>query len=340
MHPITSPFVLGAMLSTPVLTAQQPTISHAQLSTVRAEHGLGAQIDQLKQSAASVWIGCAIAVGPGFHSGANRSIRFLEGGDLDGDYGGYHDASFDHVNLLMRVADGQIERLRLENPARQLDAGGLRFVWMDTVAANESVSVLKSLALSQTTEKIRNDAVFFISLHSVPEANAALVQLADAGVDLTVREKAAFWLANQRGHEGFLAIQHMARTDADPAFREKLTFDLTLCHEPDAVEELIHMAKTDVSPRVRRQAQFWMANIGGKRVGADLLNAAVNDPNAEVRKSAVFAISRLPGDEATSQLIHVLSSNKDPAVRKQAVFWLGQSQDPRALDYLTKLIQP
>jgi HEAT repeat protein len=47
----------------------------------------------------------------------------------------------------------------------------------------------------------------------------------------------------------------------------------------------------------------------------------------------------LPGDEAATQLIAVADSSKDPAVRRQAVFWLGQSSDPRALEYLTKILK-
>jgi len=53
----------------------------------------------------------------------------------------------------------------------------------------------------------------------------------------------------------------------------------------------------------------------------------------------VFALSRLPGDEAATQLIAVADSSKDPAVRRQAIFWLGQSNDPRALEYLTKILK-
>jgi HEAT repeat protein len=82
-----------------------------------------------------------------------------------------------------------------------------------------------------------------------------------------------------------------------------------------------------------------MANKGGKRVTEDLRTIATNDPNEQIRKSAVFALSRLPGDEAATQLIAVADSSKDPAVRRQAVFWLGQSNDPRALEYLTKLLK-
>jgi HEAT repeat protein len=82
-----------------------------------------------------------------------------------------------------------------------------------------------------------------------------------------------------------------------------------------------------------------MAEKGGKAVAGDLRNQAENDPEASLRKSAVFALSRLPKDEAIPQLIQLATTSKDPAVRKQAVFWLGQSDDPRALDYLTKLLK-
>jgi HEAT repeat protein len=55
-------------------------------------------------------------------------------------------------------------------------------------------------------------------------------------------------------------------------------------------------------------------------------------------RKAVFAISRLPNGDATTQLVEFAETGKYPEVRKEAVFWLGQSNDPKALDYLTKLI--
>ena len=56
-----------------------------------------------------------------------------------------------------------------------------------------------------------------------------------------------------------------------------------------------------------KAAQFWMALKGGKQVVGDLRAQVENDP--------------------------------DLRARKQAVFWLGQSKDPKAQEYLTKLLQ-
>jgi hypothetical protein len=39
-----------------------------------------------------------------------------------------------------------------------------------------------------------------------------------------------------------------------------------------------------------------------------------------------------------SKNMHFSDNDPDAAIRKKAVSWLGQSNDPKALDYLTKLI--
>ena len=52
----------------------------------------------------------------------------------------------------------------------------------------------------------------------------------------------------------------------------------------------------------------------------------------------MFALSQLPKDEGIPLLIKVAKSNQNPAVRKQAMFWLGQSKDPRALDFFAEVL--
>ena len=335
-------FAAAAVLSVaPTLFAQQPTISHGQVTTEAADHGLGAVLDGLKQQKNAVWIGYSIPVTGKFSSGWNSShIEYLEGnnGSVVNDSDG-NNQSFDHAVILLRVADGAVMKLRVESPERELDAGGLRFVWLTGVNADDSVRVLAGLAQQGDVRRLRDSAVFAISVHQTNAATTALISLAGAGNDLALREKAAFWLANQRGHDGLVAIQKFAHEDNDPKFREKLTFDLTLSKDPVALDELIRMAHDDASPQVRKQAQFWMATKGGKRVTEDLRALATNDPSEQIRKSAVFALSRLPSDEAATQLIAVADLSKDPVVRRQAIFWLGQSNDPRALEYLTKLLK-
>lgn len=321
-----------------VLPAQQPTILHGQVTT--DNHGLAPALDTAKKATGITWIGYSVPVVSKFSNGwRSNDVEYLEGTSSEMTQSDENRKTFDHANILIRVADGAVTKIRVSEPDRQLDAGGAHFVWLNTVNPDDSVRILTDIAKQGDPRKSRDNAVFAISIHQANSATAALISLADPKNDLALREKAAFWLANQRGAEGLAALKQFARNDSDPKFREKLTFDLTLTKDPAALDEIIRMAHEDASPQVRKQAQFWMANKGGKKVSDDLRTLATNDPNEQIRKSAVFALSRLPGDEAATQLIAVADSSKDPAVRRQAIFWLGQSNDPRALEYLTKILK-
>lgn len=329
------------VLSPAAALAQQPQFVHAQITTTIADHGLNAELDTLKRETSPLWVGYSIPVAEKMSSGWSSRISYLEA-----DHPSYNDdsakssnVSYDHAVILFRIAGHAIEKIHVDNPDRQLDAGNLRVVWLTNVTPAESIAILKSLALQNGTKKLSDSAVFAISIHQSSATVPTLISLAAPANTLNLRAQSAFWLATQHGHEGFTALQRFAHDDPDAGFRQTLTFDFNVTRDPDAIKELIRMAHQDASPQVRRQAQFWMATKGGKLVAADLRTSAENDPDAQLRKSAVFALSRLPGDEAATQLIQVASTSKDPAVRKQAVFWLGQSSDPRALDYLTHLLQ-
>jgi HEAT repeat protein len=59
----------------------------------------------------------------------------------------------------------------------------------------------------------------------------------------------------------------------------------------------------------------------------------------EVRKQAVFALSQRSSAEAIPALIRVARTSQNPELRKTALFWLGQSEDPRAVDLFEEILQ-
>jgi HEAT repeat protein len=72
--------------------------------------------------------------------------------------------------------------------------------------------------------------------------------------------------------------------------------------------------------------------------GPAIEDAIRDDPETDVKRKAVFALTQMPKDEGVPLLIEVARTNRNPAVRKQAIFWLGQSKDPRALDFIEKIL--
>ena len=83
-----------------------------------------------------------------------------------------------------------------------------------------------------------------------------------------------------------------------------------------------------------------LARTEGRPEGRGAITERIEqDPDTEVKKRAVFALSQMPKDEGVPLLITVARTNANPAVRKQAMFWLGQSKDPRAVEFFAEILK-
>jgi len=329
--------------------AQQPRVVNAQLHTESASEGLSATVSRLQHTSGTFWLGYEVASIPGSHfsvcSGDTKStaedgccgVYQLEGSDNSFRSDDSNQAPQTSVNILVRIDQGAVDRIRLIGSGCRIDAGGRSFTWLTDVKADDSIAWLSSLATIES-KHFTDQAFAAIAIHESSRATAVLEGFAASANPLWLREKGAFWLGAERGHDGYLALKKLA-ADPDPEFRKKLSFDLFVSHDPAAVDDLIRMAKSDQDVAVREQAIFWVGQKAGTKALALLKDTVVNDPEVGVKKKAVFAISQLPKDQAVPELLHVAQTNPDPAVRKDAMFWLGQTHDPRALAYFEQILE-
>jgi hypothetical protein len=104
---------------------------------------------------------------------------------------------------------------------------------------------------------------------------------------------------------------------------------------------LLRLARNRRLPEERRRtAIFWLGQAAGAAAGRALDSIAADDHgDREVRKQAVFALSQRSAEEGVPALIRIARSNPDPELRKTALFWLGQSDDPRALDLFEEILR-
>jgi len=286
--------------------AQQPKVTHAQFST-RAGDNLQREIAAAQTTTAeqkTIWIGYSVAATHRINSGWDGAIH-LEGVDDDQMFETGNDATIPPAAILLRVTAGKVERVEIEQMDREIDAGGLPFVWLTGVSPTDSVKTLKSVVDSSIAEaakanpitpvntgdrerdriesemqreparklqRLEGRGMVAIAVENCPEATAALKSFTAASYTPAVREKAAFWLANERGAEGLQTVSSLLKSESDEAFRVKLVFDLTLVKgdpKKAAIDELIALAKSDAMPKVRTQAQFWLAQIAGRTAEGD-----------------------------------------------------------------------
>ena len=105
--------------------------------------------------------------------------------------------------------------------------------------------------------------------------------------------------------------------------------------------DLIRIARMRALPEeTRKTAIFWVGQAAGA-VAARALDSIANDSSGdrEVRKQAVFALSQRSDNAGVPALLRIARSNPDPELRKTALFWLGQSDDPRALDLFEEILR-
>jgi hypothetical protein len=245
--------------------------------------------------------------------------------------------------VLYRLEAKRVMRIRVVSEDCTLDAGGLTVIWLTGVKPAESVALLEGQVrgdhlLESGEHSLGHEAMAAIAVHADRAADLALVRFTAPGQPESLRKQAGFWLGVERGKAGLTALQSMAKGDPSPEVRAQVAFALSVSQEAGAADEMIRMAREDGSAHVRGQALFWLAQKAGKKVLGTISGAIENDPDTEVKKKAVFALTQLPKDEGVPKLIEVAATNRNREVRKQAMFWLGQSNDPRALEFFEKVL--
>lgn len=117
-------------------------------------------------------------------------------------------------------------------------------------------------------------------------------------------------------------------------------FAMTLADSITPWPDLLRLARNEsIRRETRKSAVFWLGQAAGDAVTRDLTELAEDERgDQEVRESAVFALSQLRDEQGIPALIRIARTNRDPEIRKKAMFWLGQSDDPRALELFEELL--
>ena len=341
--------------------ADQPKISNARLETRSATEGLEAAYRSfLAAQAEPGWLAYSVAAIAGHHpiccdggwssdadESCGRCALESEGGSSHTVRGGA--SGVEHLEgppemvIFLRVAEHRLTKIRVLSPGCEVDAGGLRVLWLNDVKPAESVAVLAGIVAPGFREEgesgqAAHAALAAIAMHADGAADRALDSFVAPEQPEKLREQAAFWLGSARGGAGLRTLERMAKSDPSSHVRQQVAFAYSVSREPGAVDDLICMAHEDESEHVRGQALFWLAHNAGQRAAQAITDVIQNDTDTALKRSAVFALTQMPHDEGVPLLIQVARTNKNPEVRKLAFFWLGQSKDPRALAFFEEVL--
>lgn len=103
-----------------------------------------------------------------------------------------------------------------------------------------------------------------------------------------------------------------------------------------ASKTLVQFAQTG-TVQLRGRALSWLAQRAATEA-IPTIDAALKDPELEMKKLAVNALSRFPNQEGIPKLIEIARSYPNIEVRRQAMLRLGDTKDPRAVEFFSQIL--
>jgi HEAT repeat protein len=160
------------------------------------------------------------------------------------------------MNVLFRIEDKTVQRIRFFSPDCELDAGGRTIRWLDAVAAADSVKLLTSFV--SVSDRLRSSALAAIAMHRDEASVPALIELARKDPQTKVRGDALFWLGQKAGERAVGEITAAIDNDPETDVKKRAVFALSQLPKDEGIPLLIKVAKTNQNPAVRKQAMFWL----------------------------------------------------------------------------------
>ena len=200
------------------------------------------------------------------------------------------------------------------------------------------IDELMKIYATDTDVDVKRAVLNALSESKSPRAQARLLELARTDPNPELRRNAIHRL----GERGEAAIDDLFKLyDAERAtdVRRTILQSLSEIKSTRVEDKLFAVARTDENIDLRRNAIRLLGERAGQRSLKFLSDTAEsNTADAAVQIQAVRAISERPADEAVPILIRIAKTHANPNVRKQAIRLLGESGDPRAVEFFREVL--
>ena len=171
-----------------------------------------------------------------------------------------------------------------------------------------------------------------------PRAQPRLIEIARTDTNPELR-KTAIRVMSERGESAVDELLKLYDSEQVPDVKRAVLQSLSEIKSTRVEDKLFEVAKSNDVMDVRRQAIRLLGERATKRSFEFLSQTAQStDANAEVQVQAVRAISERKSEESVPLLIKIARTHPNQAVRKQAMRSLGESGDPRAVDFFREVL--
>jgi HEAT repeat protein len=197
---------------------------------------------------------------------------------------------------------------------------------------------LMKIYSSDANFEVKRTALRSLAETKNPRGQARLLEIARTDPNPELR-KTAIRVLSERGEAVVDDLLKLFDSEQATDVRRAVLQTLSEIKSPRVEDKLFEVAKSNDHVDVRRQAIRLLGERVSKR-SLDFLSATAqsNDGNGEVQVQAVRAISERRSEESVPLLIKIARTHQNSMVRKQAIRSLGESGDPRAIEFFREVL--
>jgi HEAT repeat protein len=202
----------------------------------------------------------------------------------------------------------------------------------------EAADELMKIYSSDVNFEVKRAALRSLAETKSPRAQPRLVEIArtDANKDL---RRQAIRVLGERGESAVDDLIKLYDTEQVVEVRKAALQSLAEIKTTRVEDKLFDVARREPAVELQRQAIRLLGERAGKRA-FEFLSATAQSPdgNTEVQVQAVRAISERRSEESVPLLIKIARTHPSQLVRKQAIRSLGESGDPRAVEFFREVL--
>jgi len=201
---------------------------------------------------------------------------------------------------------------------------------------------LMSIFAADQDEDVRRAVLHALAEIKTPRAQGKILDIARTGNNADMRRHAIHILSEIEGEAMLGELLKLYDTERSDDVRRHLLHAFSEMKSQQAEDKLFAVARggDNTNPDLRRHAIHMIGEKAGKR-SLDLLRETVESSSVEtqVQMQAVHAISERPAEESVPLLIKIARTHNNQQVRRRAIHVLGESGDPRALEFFREVLK-
>ncbi|HEY9405733.1 MAG TPA: HEAT repeat domain-containing protein, partial [Pyrinomonadaceae bacterium] len=201
---------------------------------------------------------------------------------------------------------------------------------------------LMSIFTGDAEQDVRRAVLHALAEIKTPRARGKILEVARTGNNADMRRHAIHMLADMEGEAMLGELLKLYDTEQSNDVRRQLLHAFSEMKSAQAEDKLFAVARggDNTNADLRRHAIHMIGERAGKR-SLDLLRETVESSSAEtqVQMQAVHAISERPAEESVPLLIKIARTHPNQQVRRRAIHVLGESGDPRALEFFREVLK-